>query len=66
MEDKIEVLPLENARGQQMCRTPKCRNCRNCPFVNVSIGKAMYYIRFASTTDNPLKEDLALSSLSLY
>ena len=35
MDDKIEVLPLENARGQekQMCRNPKCRNCRNCLFV---------------------------------
>ena len=49
---------------------PKIRNAEIVEiahlWLNVGIGKAMYYIRFASTTDNPLKEDLALSSLSLY
>ena len=56
-----------------MLGVSKCAEIRNAEIVeiahlwlNVGIGKAMYYIRFASTTDNPLKEDLALSSLSLY
>ena len=56
-----------------MLGVSKCAEIRNAGIVeiallwlNISIGKAIYYIIFASTTDNPLKEDLTLSSLSLY